>query len=813
MKEVYYCVLPGLAILPQNDGSVLFRADSLSLKIEGASATFLTTNVFPFLNGRTDLQTVADNANIEAAELKKHLDQLVASGVLTVRDAPLLPEAAPGTALTHLLERLQLDSKKTDAYLQQTTVAIAGLEGEGAWIALQLLQAGIGRLVLIDPFPLQRAELSLVPFLSEKSLAQPRQHVLKACFHSIFPNVEITPGPAVLTKESLYTAVEGANFLVGCFDKGFVSVHHWLNQAALDKTIPALFTEIENHLCRIGPLVLPGETACFMCYRMRTIACADDFAAAMSYETFLNNQKKPGLAGRGFFPPSLHSMAGIAANEVLKVLLGLEASLAGRVLQLDALSLDLQTHYVLQKPDCPVCLKKKAWERTHPSLDELTRPGAPAGDIHACKEKLVSAHTGILRSVERVPKDPQEPALPYTYGVTLSNHLFFGKEQGPETCSGKGTTLQAAEISALGEGVERYSGATFQRSEIHYSAYADLPGPKLHPEALVLYTAGQYAGIEFSPFDATVSMGWSTARSLVSGSSLQVPSLAVFMNYPTSSPAERLCAVTSNGLAAGATLTNAIVSAALEVIERDAFLISWYNKLPCQRVDAMTHPQPDVVAYCQAYERRGVAMHLYRLHTDFPVHVFMGVGYQPAGEGPCLVVGLGADTDPVRAARGALLEVGQVRPALKQRLRLPETRQRLAELLAAPKTVETLEDHSLLYASTRSVPAFSFLLEQPVAPFSWKTSPQTPGEQLNSLVQFLRKQQSDLIYYNLTPPDMASLGLHTARVIIPGLQPIHFGEKNIRLGGRRLFTLPVALGLRRVASRPEDLHAYPHPLA
>jgi ribosomal protein S12 methylthiotransferase accessory factor len=552
-----------------------------------------------------------------------------------------------------------------------------------------------------------------------------------------------------------------------------------------------------------------------MCYRMRDVANADNFTEAMGYETFLNNQKRPMLYVRGFLPSSINYIAGIITNEITKSLLALEITLSSRVLEFNALTLDTQMHYVLQKPDCPVCFKKKAWLRTHLSLAELKADKKPASDIHACKPQLVSRNTGIIKHFELVTKSPGEPAIPYTFGVTLSNHRFYTKESGDnETCSGKGTSLKDAEISALGEGVERYSGACFRKEEIHYAAYQELQGPKFHPEKLVLYAPEQYRHVECSPFDTNASMGWSKAYSLVNSCSVEVPSIAVFMNYQTGSPAEYICSVSSNGLAAGATLLNAILSAALEVIERDAFLITWYNELTCQKIDALTHPQKDVVDYCRSYMRRGVEMQLYRQPTDFPVHVFMGVGYQPSGsKGPCMVVGLGADFDPVKAARGALLEIGQVRPALKLRLKLPETQKRMAELLACPSDVKTLEDHSLLYASPDSAHAFAFLFQRPAEPFTWESSPTSSKEQLHTLVEFLKNKQSDLVYYNLTPPDMEKLGLYTARVLIPDMQPIHFGEKNIRLGGSRLYRLPRELGLKSTVTLPGELNKNPHPLA
>lgn len=815
MTRSYYYVPADMAILPMSDGSVLFRSDGLAVKLEGESVKYVVEQIFPLLDGRTALEDVAERKNIEAGQLKLHLDGLVKSGVLRESHTPANERPAGATAFANLLEKLQLDPAKTAEYLKGINVAIAGLEGAGALLAMQLLQAGIGNVTLIDPFPLRQEELVLFPFLDQTAAGRPRQAVFKAYFESVFTGRHLRLAPEHLTKDAVYSLVEGANFLAGCFDKGFVSVHHWLNQAAIEKNIPAIFSEIENHLCRVGPLVLPNETACFMCYRMRDIACADNFAEAMGYETFLNNQKSPLLYTRGFLPASVNLMAGMLANEIIKVLLAWEATLSSRVLEFNVLSLDLQKHYVLQKPDCPVCYKKKAWERKHPSLSTLKSTAQTGGDIHAHKEKLVSAKTGVIKYFDPVQKSPDEPAIPITFGVTLSNHRFFTKEQGDnETCSGKGTNLRAAEISALGEGVERYSGGCFRKDEVHFCSYDEIGRTKLHPERLVLYTPEQYAGLPFARFDAKATMGWSTAYSLVRDSGTEVPSLAVFMNYPVAAPEERICDVSSNGLAAGPTLLQAVLAAALEVIERDAFLIAWYNELPCERIDPLTHPQKEIVDYCRSYGRRGVELQLYRLPTDFPVHVFMGVGYQ-AGEkdGPALVVGLGASFDAATAAGGALLEIGQVRPALKQRLKTPETQQRMQELLANPSLVNSLDDHSLLYAGNRSVHAFDFLFSRPTVAFDWQRNHQSDSERLQTLVDFLARQQSDFIYYNLTPPDMEQLGLYTARVIIPDMQPIHFGEKNIRLGGSRLYHLPVRLGLRNGARRPDEVNKNPHPLA
>jgi ribosomal protein S12 methylthiotransferase accessory factor len=68
-------------------------------------------------------------------------------------------------------------------------------------------------------------------------------------------------------------------------------------------------------------------------------------------------------------------------------------------------------------------------------------------------------------------------------------------------------------------------------------------------------------------------------------------------------------------------------------------------------------------------------------------------------------------------------------------------------------------------------------------------------------------------YVELTTPDLVEYGVHVVRVIVPGLQPVHFGHGQERLGGERLYNLPHQLGLADHARTEKDLNPCPHPLA
>jgi ribosomal protein S12 methylthiotransferase accessory factor len=209
-------------------------------------------------------------------------------------------------------------------------------------------------------------------------------------------------------------------------------------------------------------------------------------------------------------------------------------------------------------------------------------------------------------------------------------------------------------------------------------------------------------------------------------------------------------------------------------------------------------------------------MQLYLLPTDHPCYVFAALAVQGEdADGPAIVVGLGADLDSGRAARQALLEAVQARPVLRQQMRRTETQRRIEELVSDPRLVTSLDDHALLYASPSSSRAFDFLFSSPPSPFTWQP-PQpsdSSADKLQRLIHFFSDKGWDLIYFNLTPPDMEELGIWTARAIIPGFQPIDFGWKERRLGGERLYEFPRQVGLasKRVIQR--ELNPDPQPLA
>ena len=418
-------------------------------------------------------------------------------------------------------------------------------------------------------------------------------------------------------------------------------------------------------------------------------------------------------------------------------------------------------HPIVRSADCVVC-QKKNFIRNQPRLAELEHTSASTNNLLEHATRLISSTTGIVRELRWSAKDTSEPFRPYIFRALLSNHRFVNKEEKEgRFASGKGMTIAEAQASALAEALERYSGACWKGQEIIFRRRCeDWMQSLLIP--VNWYSLHQASTPSFitPPIVTTLSSVGSTRDLLITDQLVFVPALAVFMNYEVQSPAEFIFPMTSNGLAAGPTLAEAILRAAFEVLERDAAMITWLNELLCTRVDPLSHPDPDVREICKAYQRRRVHFELYLLPTDHPVKVFVAIAYQEGGgDGPAAVLGLGADTESRLAARRAILEAAQVRPGLRQRMRFPEARRRMEELVDDPRRVTKLEDHDLLYASPKMLGSFDFLRKRPLASISWRTGNAVIHiAKLGCLTDHFQTNGADLLYFNLTTSDLDESG-------------------------------------------------------
>jgi ribosomal protein S12 methylthiotransferase accessory factor len=439
------------------------------------------------------------------------------------------------------------------------------------------------------------------------------------------------------------------------------------------------------------------------------------------------------------------------------------------------------------------------------SVEEVTHTGRLL--------ELVSPEVGLIRSLSPVVRGADEPNPPVIYQAMLSHFDYRLAKDWERVAVGKGFTRTEAMLGAIGEAVEHYCASHFDQRTTFPARWASVEANAIAPSAFVLYSPKQYANPDFAyrPWDPDLEVRWFLATELPTKHQVYVPATLVYLSLGDAPAPDFFCPPTSNGLAAGPNLQTATFHGLLELIERDAFLITWMNRLSVASIEISARTQA-VFSICEHYAKFGVSVRLYNISTDLLPYVVMALAVDKSGDGPAAVIGLGCHPNPVIAATKALFEVCQARPGEIKRFR----REQPSKKLQSYRDVRGMEDHSAFFHPVERLEEFSFLLDSSRSEQLEELRNRSCNDvtlDLDNCVKSLTQSGARVFYADLTTSDVAPYGLRVVRTLVTGLQPMHFGFGEERLGGSRLFALPRKLGHGSQIRTEEDLNPSPHPLA
>ncbi|BBD60309.1 hypothetical protein NIES2109_31060 [Nostoc sp. HK-01] len=424
---------------------------------------------------------------------------------------------------------------------------------------------------------------------------------------------------------------------------------------------------------------------------------------------------------------------------------------------------------------------------------------------------LVSPHTGIIRAIDRFTKPYTEFDFPVLWQAELANFQLRKQSDDLRYGVGRGMTDEQAIFGAVGEAVERYCGSIVDYRQLIVSSYADLSHPAVHPPAFFSFSDNQYSdpNFPFPAFDQLTQTSWITAISLTSNQQVLVPAFMVYFDWDSNQPGDYVLPVTSNGMASGPTLEFAAYSGLCELIERDAFIITWLNRLPAPRIYFAHRPGIET-EILRNYARFGIELVTFYLTTDINIPVVMAMLIDRSGRSPAVATGLGCHLDGSIALRKAIFEVCQARFGDIER-----KANGAGANLNQYEDVQNLDDHSAFFYKTARLCELEFLFEHenyltvedlPTYPSS------AEAEKLRTVITRLHSVGAEPYLVEITTPDVASLGFRVVRTLASELVPIYFGHGLEPLGTRRLFEVPKRLGYggQRTAN---DLNPCPHPMA
>ena len=477
-------------------------------------------------------------------------------------------------------------------------------------------------------------------------------------------------------------------------------------------------------------------------------------------------------------------------------------SLIGKIAIFDLLEHSITKHVILPEPFCPACAGRRPREKKVTAAPFQDRP-----------LEIVSDRVGLIRSLTFPRREAGEPDPPAVCMAILS-HFDYRKANWPDRVAlGKGSTEAEARTGAICKALERYCGSRIDAGRIRRAGFNALGEDAIAPPEFVLYSEAQYATRYFphrrwSPED---QIGWVSGQELPDGVPVLVPATFVYMTRTPEQDEDVVQPVTSSGMAAAPDLDTAVLNGLYELIERDAFLIHWMNRLPA--------PELEYGADCGLagsirahYAQFGVELKVFDISTDLPPYVMMAIARDQTPDGPATLVGLGCHLDPGVALLKASMEICQARPGHVRRYRESRPRERLKSY----SDVRSVEDHGQFAAIPENLSEFDFLLKngrrEKLAGLPARTGGAVQPD-LARCVAALREAGCRPVFVDVTTEDVAGYGLKVVRALATGLQPMHFGYAQERRGGMRLFDLPCRMGLASGPRAEAELNPCPHPLA
>ena len=574
-----------------------------------------------------------------------------------------------------------------------------------------------------------------------------------------------------------------------------------LNQRRMSDKSPWLLVQPSGVFPLVGPIFRPGESACWTCL----------------FDRMIRNREIRGFLERG--PAQVVATSPLARNtlgqtaiqfaavEIAKAIAsGFRTDLSNHIASFDLMGATIAKHYVSRRPQCPTCGNKKLQNPHRSPLPIEIHPGnkliMTSGGYRSVASrttvqryrKHVSPLTGVVSKLERIEAD-----LPLNTNF-FAQHNFSAPAMNVDQLRhglsggsfGKGSTGEQAEASALMEAIERYSGI-FQGDEIRitkrFTDFAE--GEAILSNDVQLFSETQFRtrhepGPPGShqvpePIDPTAKIEWSPAWSLRDHKFRYLPTGMMYFFY-------RGDHTDSNGCAAGNTREEAIVQGFLELVERDAYAIWWYNRLRRSEVDLDQFDDSYVRDLKSQFANYGRKVWVLDVTSDLGVPTYVAIMHWAKNGQENIEFGSGAHFDKRIALLRALTELSQF---LSIGLMGGGSGEKPSLDGVTPLK---LENYPFLLPATHPVTTPALGIDVPL---------DSVREQVEASVAVARRAGHDFMVLDQTRPDVE---VPVVRVIVPGLR--HFYR---RYAPGRLYDVPVKLGLlERPLSESELTPFQPH---
>lgn len=232
-----------------------------------------------------------------------------------------------------LLPEIDLDGQEK---LLKSRVLLAGLGGLGSPIAMYLAASGIGTLALCDHDVVELSNLQRQILHKTDDIGRNKTASAAETVQALNPGVQVITLPAALAGEQLDAEVGDADLVIDATDN--FRTRHALNAACVALKTPLISGSVIRMVGQVTSFRFDtSPSPCYHCL----------------YPERGDNQET--CAETGVLAPLAGVIGSLQAIEAIKILLNFGETLQGRLLQIDALTMNWRTSTLKGDPACPIC--------------------------------------------------------------------------------------------------------------------------------------------------------------------------------------------------------------------------------------------------------------------------------------------------------------------------------------------------------------------------------------------------------------------------------------------------------------------------
>lgn len=559
----------------------------------------------------------------------------------------------------------------------------------------------------------------------------------------------------------------------------------------------------------IGPLFKPGRTGCLHCLRHKLQRHRQAHCFASRHDPERGTATPLPAA-----PATMEIACQLAAVEVTKALAGVEPDLTGTMLSFDLRERSANVHTLIKRPTCAACgdasikpaapLNLQQSQKVVFSADGGYRTISPEETLTRYGH-LVSPIAGIAPGLTPTLSDKGVGDVYHAGSATWRiSDKTPGKLKGLYASNaGKGITPAQAKASGLAEAIERYS-AEIQETDLKIpGSFREMGADAIHPNDVMHFSDRQYRERDSwnatkasrhhvpEPLDPDARINWTPLWSLTHQRHKLLPTQFLYFHRMRS---EGYSVSDSNGCASGNTLEEAILQGFLELIERDAAAMWWYNRLRCPAIDLSSFGDGWLSNLAARYDEWGRDVVAIDLTNDLGIPVVAGVSHVRNGDPTeSLIFGFGCHLDIRIAVKRAMTEMSQL----------------LVTALAFEGEVGQFrgaikgDDEIGQWLNSATLSSNPYLV--PDATAALRTRDDFPSRRLDDIaacIDICRRAVEDKgMEVLVLDQTRADTGMPCVKVVVPGLRHIF-----ARFGPGRLYDVPVTMGLLETPVPEEDLN-------